>query len=124
MRRGVGATTDQAAAAQNTDRMQLTRDSDPASSESASASSSAGVLATRTRKAFGRKPATHADENSDTPILPKKPPNEGVHPEEVVEGRGVAKGNTDKIPAPRTQSRTSRASMGLEGVRQVHASRP
>jgi hypothetical protein len=50
---------------------------------------------------------------------PKKPPNEGVHPEEVVEGRGVAKGNADEIPAPRTQSRTSRASRGLEGVREA-----
>jgi len=37
----------------------------------------------------------------------------------VVEGRGVAKGNADKIPASRTQSRSSRASMGLEGVRKV-----
>jgi len=36
-----------------------------------------------------------------------------------VEGRGVAKGNADEIPAPRTQSRSSRASMGLEGVREA-----
>ena len=70
-------------------------------------------------KACGRDPATHADEKSDTPVLPKKPPNKGAYPAEAVEGRGVAKGNTDKIPASRTQSRSSRASMGLEGVRQA-----
>jgi len=70
-------------------------------------------------KASSRNPAIHAEEKSDTPILPKKPPNKGFDPAEVAEGRGVAKGNADKIPAPRTQSRTSRASMGLEGVRQA-----
>ena len=67
-------------------------------------------------KACGRKPATHADEKLDTPAVPKKPPNKGFDPAEAVEGRGVAKGNAGKIPAPRTQSRTSRASMDLEGV--------
>jgi hypothetical protein len=43
----------------------------------------------------------------------------GNNPAEVVEGRGVAKGNTEKTPASRTQSRNSRASMGLEGVREA-----
>jgi hypothetical protein len=57
-------------------------------------------------KASSRNPAIHAEEKSDTPILPKKPPNKGFDPAEVAEGRGVAKGNADKIPAPRTQSRT------------------
>ena len=57
------------------------------------------------------------------PILPKKPSNEGVDPEETVEGRGVAKGNAGEIPVPRTQSRSNRAPMGLEGVREaIHAS--
>jgi hypothetical protein len=70
-------------------------------------------------KACGHNPAIHADEKSDTPILPKKPPNKGFDPAEAVEGRGVAKGNADKIPASRTQSRSSRASMGLEGVREA-----
>jgi len=70
-------------------------------------------------KACSHNPAAYADEKSDTPILPKKPPNKGSDPAEVVEGRGVAKGNADKIPASRTQSRSSRASMGLEGVRQA-----
>ncbi|MGA2330033.1 MAG: reverse transcriptase domain-containing protein, partial [Bryobacteraceae bacterium] len=73
----------------------------------------------RAGKAFRRNPAIHADEKSDTPIVPRKPSNKGVHPAEAVEGRGVAKGNTDENPAPRTQSRTSRASMGLEGVREA-----
>jgi len=70
-------------------------------------------------KVESRNPAIHADEKSDTPILPEKPPNNRGNPAEVVEGRGVAKGNTDKTPAPRTQSRNSRASMGLEGVREA-----
>jgi len=70
-------------------------------------------------KACSHNPATYADEKSDTPILPKKPPNKGADPAEVVEGRGVAKGNADEIPASRTQSRISHASMGLEGVRQA-----
>lgn len=50
-------------------------------------------------KVHNRKPAANADEKSDTPIVPRKLPNKGVHPAEVVEGRGVAKGNTDEIPA-------------------------
>ncbi|HLX27218.1 MAG TPA: group II intron reverse transcriptase/maturase [Casimicrobiaceae bacterium] len=48
-----------------------------------------------------------------------KLPNKGKSPAEVVEGRDAAKGNVDQIPAPRTQSRSNRASMGLEGVREV-----
>jgi RNA-directed DNA polymerase len=48
-----------------------------------------------------------------------KLPNKGASPAEVVEGRGVAKGNADKTSALRTQSRTSCASMGLESVREV-----
>ncbi len=51
---------------------------------------------------------------------PRKPPNNGSElPAEVAEGRGVAKGNADKAPAPRTQSRTGCALMGLEGVREA-----
>ena len=37
----------------------------------------------------------------------------------MVEGRGVAKGNADETSASRTQSRTSCASTGLEGVREA-----
>ena len=70
-------------------------------------------------KANSRNPAINADERSDTLIVPSKPPNKGIEPAEAAEGRSVAKGNTDRDPAPRTQSRTSRASMGLEGVREA-----
>ena len=37
----------------------------------------------------------------------------------MVEERSVAKGNTGKPPAPWTQSRDQRASMGLAGVREA-----
>ena len=70
-------------------------------------------------KAKSRNPADPRGEKSDTPVVPEKPPNKGMHPAEMVEGRGAAKGNADQAPAPRTQSRTSCASMGLEGVRQA-----
>jgi len=82
-------------------------------------SAPAPIQAGGTGKADGRNPATNTDEKSDTPVVPKKPPNEGARPEEAVEGRGVAKGNADKTSAPRIQSRTSCASMGLEGVRRA-----
>ncbi|TAG44250.1 MAG: group II intron reverse transcriptase/maturase [Betaproteobacteria bacterium] len=72
-----------------------------------------------TGKANSRNPVAHADEKSDTPVVPKKPPNKGDAPAEVVEERGVAKGNANKAPAPRTQRRDKCASMGLDGVREV-----
>ena len=72
-----------------------------------------------TGKAKSRNPVVHAGEKSDTPVVPGKPPNKGDDPAEVVEGRGVAKGNVNKNPASRTQSRNSCASMGLVGVRVV-----
>jgi RNA-directed DNA polymerase len=64
-------------------------------------------------KAKSRTPGQHRL------ILPGKPSNKGDQPAEMVEGRSAAKGNADKDPAPRTQSRTSCASMGLEGIRQA-----
>lgn len=70
-------------------------------------------------KAEDRNPATYIDEKSDTPKVPEKLSNKGPSPAEAAEGRGVAKGNVDKTPAPRTLSRTSCASMGLEGVREA-----
>ena len=63
-------------------------------------------------------PVIHADEKSDTFVVPKKLPNKGDNPAEVVEGREVAKGNTGDDPAHRTQSRAS-ASKGLEGIREI-----
>lgn len=70
-----------------------------------------------TDKANGRKPIAHADEKSDTPVVPEKLPNKGHNPAEAVEERGVAERNANEPPTSRTQSRTS-VSMGLEGVRQ------
>ena len=68
-------------------------------------------------KVNDRNPAINVIEKSDTPIVPKKPPNNG-QPAEAVEGRGVAKGNAEEPPAGRTQSRET-ASMGLEGIREA-----
>jgi len=74
-----------------------------------------------TGKAQSHNPVAYAGEKSDTPVVPKKPPNNGSgqsgDPAEVVEGRGVAKGNVTENPTPRTPSRDKRVSMGLEGVR-------
>jgi RNA-directed DNA polymerase len=43
----------------------------------------------------GRKPSTHGHRKSDSPVLPAKPPNNAGSPAaEVVEGRGLPKGNT------------------------------
>ncbi|MGF6222562.1 hypothetical protein AB7M26_003556 [Pseudomonas sp. F-14 TE3482] len=70
-------------------------------------------------KAKSRNPATYAAEKSDTSVVPEKPSNKGSGPAEIVEERDVAKGNTNKPPAPRTLSRISCASMGLEGVREA-----
>ena len=64
-----------------------------------------------------RNPAIHADEKSDTPIVPKNSPNNGCRPAEVMEGRGIAAGKAGGKPACRTQSRVS-ASKGLEGIRE------
>ena len=69
-------------------------------------------------KVNDRNPAIYAGEKSDTPIVPKKPSNKGFCPAEMVEGRGVAKGNADESPASRTQSRVHDASTGLEGIRE------
>jgi len=65
-----------------------------------------------------RNPAIDADEKSDTPIVPKNLPNQGAHPAEAAEGRGVAEGNAGEAPTHRTQSRGC-VSMGLEGVREA-----
>ena len=75
-------------------------------------------------KAKSRNPVVHAGEKSDTPVVPRKLPNNGDDPAEVVEGRSVAKGNVNKNPASRTQSRSSCASMGLEGVRELRVTYP
>ena len=73
----------------------------------------------RAGKVNDRKPAIYADEKSDTPIVPKKLPNKGDNPAEAMEGRGVAKGNTDEFPVSRTQGRKHDTSTGLEGIREI-----
>jgi RNA-directed DNA polymerase len=70
-------------------------------------------------KAKSRTPGQPTAEKSDALVLPAKPSNKGEQPAEMVEGRSAAKGNAEQDPAPRTQSRSSRASMGLQGVRQA-----
>lgn len=70
-----------------------------------------------TEKVTDRNSVIDAAEKSDTPIVPKRPPNKGK-PAEAVEERGVAKGNAEEPPACRTQRRES-ASMGLDGVREA-----
>ena len=72
-------------------------------------------------KAKSRNPAVHVAEKSDTSVVPEKPSNKGPGPAEIVEERDVAKGNTDTPPAPRTLSRISCASMGLEGIRPANS---
>jgi RNA-directed DNA polymerase len=64
-------------------------------------------------------PGSPAAEKSDALIVPGKPSNKGVNPAEMVEGRSAVKGNAERVSAPRTQSRTSCASMGLGGVREA-----
>ena len=68
-------------------------------------------------KVNDRNPAIHAVEKSDMPIVPKKPSNKG-QPAEVVEGRGVAKGNARETLAGRTQRRAI-ASTRLAGIREA-----
>ena len=64
----------------------------------------------------------HEHGKSDSLIVPRKRPNEGTgtaqEPEEVVEGRGLAKGNSLEQNAPRTQSRISALS-AFERVREA-----
>jgi hypothetical protein len=56
---------------------------------------------------------------SDSPIVPAKLPNKaGAEAEEVVEGRGLAKGNSPERNMSRTQSRNHMSST-LERIRQA-----
>src|ERR1019366_1954572 len=50
-----------------------------------------------------RNPATHADEKSDIPIVPRKSPHNGCSPAEAREGRGIAAGNAFDSPARRSE---------------------
>jgi RNA-directed DNA polymerase len=62
---------------------------------------------------------THDPRKSDRPIVPAKSPNNAGSPAaEAMEGRGLAKGNTDQQNAHRTQRRSS-AHSALDRVRQA-----
>lgn len=61
----------------------------------------------RPEKAYSRTSGVHESGKSDGCVVPRKPPNKGMKPAEVVEGRQPAEGNTVQAPAPQTQSWTS-----------------
>jgi hypothetical protein len=83
--------------------------------ESPTADGAAG----RIGKADGRTPMMHDSGRSDRPVVPTKPSNNAdPSAAERVEGRGLAKGNTDEQNAPRTQRRTVGAPNALDRVRQ------
>lgn len=69
-------------------------------------------------KATSQKPAAYASEESDNSVVPEKLPNNRLAPAEVMEGRELAKANSEQPSASRTQSRTSVLS-GLLAVRQA-----
>ncbi len=61
----------------------------------------------RTGKADGRTPVMDGQGKSDRPVVPTNPPNKASSTAaEVVEGRGLAKGNAGEQNTSRTQSRT------------------
>jgi RNA-directed DNA polymerase len=73
----------------------------------------------RIGKADGRTPMTHDSGRSDRPVVPAKPSNNAESSAaERVEGRGLAKGNTDEQNALRTQRRAVSAPSALDRVRQ------
>lgn len=72
----------------------------------------------RSGKVDDRTPDMHARGKSDGRVVPEKPPNKGMTPAEVVEGRRPTEGNTSQTAAARTQSRLA-ASYGLQRVREV-----
>ena len=62
---------------------------------------------------------THDRGKSDSSVVPEKPPNKDAHaPAEVVEGRGLAKGNLDEADTRRAQHRESVPS-GLVRIREA-----
>jgi RNA-directed DNA polymerase len=67
-----------------------------------------------TEKATSHNAVIDVGEKSDRLIVPGKLPNK-AKAAEAMEGRGLVKGNAQRSPAIRTQSRVI-ASMGLEGV--------
>jgi len=74
----------------------------------------------RSEKAEGRTSDMDATGESDGSIRPEKRANNAVQTAaESVEERGPTKRNADQEASPRTQGRSQRESIGLEGVRQA-----
>ena len=62
----------------------------------------------------------NGSQKSDRPVAPTKSSNNATSvAAEAVEGRGLAKGNTDQQDASRTQSRINDAPSALDRVREV-----
>jgi RNA-directed DNA polymerase len=91
------------------------------------ATSASPMGADRSEKARGHTPDRHVAGESDSPIVPKKPANNGgvPLPAESMEGRGLTKENIEQSLLDRTQSRSSDGtpfvprSRGLLGVREA-----
>lgn len=75
----------------------------------------------RPEKVDDRTCGVHAGGKSDGRVVPKKPPNKGTMPAEVVEERRPTKGNTDQATAPWTQSQND-ALLALMPVRPCKSS--
>jgi len=74
--------------------------------------------ADRVEKSKGRTSTMHERGKSDRPVVPMKSPNNAAHAvAEVAEGRGLAKENSTKHDAFRTQSRVDAPNV-LERIRQ------
>jgi len=72
----------------------------------------------RAGKVDDRNPAMHGRGKSDNLVLPTKSPNKAEgSAAELMEGRGLAKENTDQQDTPRTQSRTVSVPDALGRVR-------
>jgi len=76
-------------------------------------------VAGRPGKAVGRTPGMNGRGKSDSPVVPAKPPNNAGQPvAEVVEERGLAKGNTDGSTRP-GRSAGQGVPSGLDRVREA-----
>ena len=66
----------------------------------------------------------HEHGKSDSPIVPAKPANKAGAPvAELVEERGLTKGNAIQQNTPRTQSRNKEVSSALDRVREANEKR-
>ena len=116
-----GATRESSASPTRSKTLSMRRSSSSRNCE-ISLAPAARLAAGGSGNAIGRKPDIHAGEKSDACVVPMNDPNNGAASKpaqaEGREGRRAAKSNTEAPPVPRTQRRT-RASMGLDGVREA-----